>query len=155
MYQVERAVARDYDHLDKLEQDSDLGELLRWPRFVELFANHRAKLAAAEPVRETDSAGFAQTVLGSDRPVLVDFTASWCGPCKRQAPILDKLARSADGRFRIVKVDIDACPDLASRYDATSVPTLVVFHHGREITRTVGLSQPAELLQLLAEASDA
>lgn len=154
MHQVERAVARDYDHLDKLEQDTDLGELRNWPRFIELFAERRARLARAEPVREITADAFEGAVLGASVPVLVDFTASWCGPCRRQAPILDRLAQSADGNYRIVKVDIDACPELAERYDATSVPTLVVFHRGHEVARTVGLSQRDELQALLAQARD-
>ena len=84
--------------------------------------------------------------------MLVDFSATWCGPCKRQAPILDKMALRAEGRFRIVKVDIDASPDLAERYDAQSVPTLVVFANGEEVARTVGLSQADELGFMLANA---
>jgi thioredoxin 1 len=152
MYQVERAVARDYDHLDQLEKDTDLGELLHWPRFEELFAARREKLAKSEPVIEIGSDAFAASVLEADRPVLVDFSATWCGPCKRQAPILDKMARGSEGRFRIVKVDIDASPDLAERYDAQSVPTLVVFAKGAEVARTVGLSQADELVGLLAKA---
>ncbi len=152
MYQVERAVARDYDHLDQVEVDADLGELLQWPRFKELFAARREKLARSEPVLEIGSDAFAAQVLEADRPVLVDFSATWCGPCKRQSPILDKMAQGAEGRFRIVKVDIDASPDLAERYDAQSVPTLVVFSGGQEVARTVGLSQADELAELLAKA---
>jgi thioredoxin 1 len=125
---------------------------LQWPRFEELFAARRERLAKSEPVLEIGSDAFATSVLEADRPVLVDFSATWCGPCKRQAPILDKMARGSEGRFRIVKVDIDASPDLAERYDAQSVPTLVVFAKGAEVARTVGLSQAEELAGLLAKA---
>lgn len=83
---------------------------------------------------------------------IIDLTATWCGPCKRQAPILDKLAQSAEAAFRIVKVDIDESPGLAERYDANSVPTLMVFRGGQEIAQMSGLSDRAELLELLAVA---
>lgn len=147
--QIERAVARDYDHLDKLEIDEDLGDLRRDPAFIAAFAAHRERMAHTEPVRHIGEAEFADTVLAADVPVLVDFTATWCGPCQRQAPILDRLAHGAAGRFRVVKVDIDDEPDLAEQYDATSVPTLVVFRDGREVARRVGLSQRSELEGLL------
>jgi thioredoxin 1 len=147
--QVERAVARDYDHLDKLEIDEDLGDLRRDPGFIALFAGYRERLAHTEPVRHIGEAEFGDTVLASDVPVLVDFTATWCGPCQRQAPILDRLAHGAAGRFRVVKVDIDDNPELAEQYDATSVPTLVVFREGVEVGRRVGLSQRSELEALL------
>jgi thioredoxin 1 len=152
MQQVERVVTSDYDHIDQVETDRDLGELLEWPRFIAAFAARRERLAHSEPVLEVDADGFEEAVLGFDRPVLVDFTATWCGPCKRQAPILDKLALNAEARFRVVKVDIDESPDLAERYGATSVPTLVVFHRGEEVARTSGLTQRGELLELLATA---
>lgn len=152
MQQVERVVKSEYDHIDQIETDRDLGEILQWPRFAAAFALRRERLARSEPVLEADSSTFADTVLACDRPVLVDFTATWCGPCKRQAPILDRLAQTAEAAFRIVKVDIDESPDLAERYDANSVPTLVVFRGGEEIARTSGLSDRAELLELLAVA---
>ncbi|MBC8067406.1 MAG: thioredoxin family protein [Deltaproteobacteria bacterium] len=153
MQQVEAVAASDYDKLDQVERDTDLGELLTWPRFVAAFAARRERLARAEPVLEVDSAGFQQA-LDVERPVLVDFSATWCGPCKRQGPILDKLAENGEGRFRIVKVDIDESPDLAERYGANSVPTLVVFRGGEEVARTSGLTQSGELLELIAAAQD-
>lgn len=154
MEQVERVAASEYDHVEQVETDRDLGELLGWPRFTAAFAARRERLAKSEPVIEVDASDFADAVLAADRPVLVDFTATWCGPCKRQAPILDKLAQTAEARFRIVKVDIDESPDLAERYGADSVPTLVVFHRGEEVARTSGLTQRDELLELLAAAHD-
>lgn len=152
MVQVERVVASEYDHVDQVETDKDLGELLTWPRFIAAFAARRERLARSEPVLEVGSDDFDETVLAFDRPVLVDFSASWCGPCKRQAPILEKLAQSGEGRFRIVKIDCDESPDIAERYGVDSYPTLIVFHRGEEVTRTSGLSQPGELKQMLAAA---
>jgi thioredoxin 1 len=153
MQQVEAVVASDYDKVDQVEHDTDLGELLTWPRFAAAFAARRERLARSEPVLEVDSDGFVEA-LHVDRPVLVDFSATWCGPCKRQGPILDKLAENAEGRFRIVKVDIDESPDLAERYGANSVPTLVVFRGGEEVTRTSGLTQTGELLEMIAAAQN-
>ncbi|HWB74532.1 MAG TPA: thioredoxin, partial [Nannocystaceae bacterium] len=123
-----------------------------WPRFKAAFAARRERLARSEPVLEIGSDDFDDTVLAFDRPVLVDFSASWCGPCKRQAPILEKLAQSGEGRFRIVKIDCDESPDIAERYGVNSYPTLIVFNRGEEVTRTSGLSQQGELRQLLAAA---
>ena len=152
MQQVERVVVSDYDHLDQVETDKDLGELLTWPRFIAAFAARRERLARAEPVIEVGSDTFDDAVLRLDRPVLVDFSATWCGPCQRQGPILDKLAQGGEGRFRIVKVDIDESPNLAERYGVEGVPTLVVFHGGEEVARASGLTQRGELSQLLAAA---
>ncbi len=152
MRQVERALAVDYDNLEQLEADADLGALRSRPEFAALFTAWRERIARSEPVRTIDAAEFDTAVLESDLPVLVDFTATWCGPCKSQAPILERLARGSAGRFRILTVDIDANPELAGRHDATSVPTLVVFHGGRELGRRVGLSTAAELEAMLAAA---
>lgn len=73
------------------------------------------------------SAQFAAEVEGADVPVLVDFFATWCGPCKMLAPTLDQVAAEVAGRAKVVKVDIDASPDLAQRFGVMSVPTLAVF----------------------------
>jgi len=153
MAQVERAVARDYEHLDRVEVDTDLGELLTWPRFIALFAARRERMAASEPVLEVDEGSFPTQVLASEVPVLVEFTATWCSACERQAPILEQLARTSGRRFRIAKVDIDACSDLAERFGASSVPLLVAFHEGEEVARTEGLSDRAELEAMLTKAN--
>ena len=82
------------------------------------------------------SAQFAAEVEGADVPVLVDFFATWCGPCKMLAPTLDQVAAEVAGRAKVVKVDIDASPDLAQRFGVMSVPTLAVFKGGKLVYNT-------------------
>ena len=85
------------------------------------------------------SAQFAAEVEGADVPVLVDFFATWCGPCKMLAPTLDQVAAEVAGRAKVVKVDIDASPDLAQRFGVMSVPTLAVFKGGKLVNQAVGV----------------
>lgn len=81
---------------------------------------------------------FEQEVLRATEPVLVDFFATWCGPCRALAPALDELAIDLAGKTKVVKVDVDQAPDLANRYGISSIPCLVVFKGGREVGRLVG-----------------
>lgn len=94
------------------------------------------------------SAQFAAEVEGADVPVLVDFFATWCGPCKMLAPTLDQVAAEVAGRAKVVKVDIDASPDLAQRFGVMSVPTLMVFRGGQVANQAVGV-QPKPALRAL------
>lgn len=94
------------------------------------------------------SAEFQSEVEQSDVPVLVDFFATWCGPCKMLAPVLEEVAVEAAGRAKIVKVDIDASPDLAQRFGVMSVPTLMVFRGGQVANQAVGV-QPKPALRAL------
>lgn len=99
--------------------------------------------------KQLTNANFKQEVLESDGPVLVDFWATWCGPCQRQGPVIDELAQAG---FAVGKVDIDQSADLAAQYRVMSVPTLIVFKDGREAKRLVGLHSRAQLEQAIAEA---
>ena len=81
---------------------------------------------------------FDRTVLGADAPVLVDFYADWCAPCRMVAPFVDELARGYVGRLLVAKIDTDRAPDVSMRYGIRSIPTLIVFSGGEEVERSVG-----------------
>jgi thioredoxin len=89
-------------------------------------------------VREVTDRTFAQEVLQSTAPVLVDVWADWCGPCKAIAPIVEELAREYEGRLKVMKLDVDANPRTASAYKVQSIPTLLVFKDGKPAERIVG-----------------
>ena len=100
------------------------------------------------------SEDFEQSVIQADTPVLVDFYADWCGPCKTQAPILGQLAEEFDGKVKFAKVDIDVDgnKDLAVKYGVLSVPTLILFSNGEVKETMVGVTSKSKLKQKLEEA---
>lgn len=81
--------------------------------------------------------------------VLVDFWATWCGPCRMQAPVLDDLDAELEGKVKICKVDVDENPDIARRFGVMSIPTLISFKDGQQLDKRVGLQSREELVQML------
>lgn len=103
------------------------------------------------PVAVSD-ADLERVVGDTDVPVLVDFYADWCGPCKVMAPVLDEFARTRSGEVLVAKLDTDRNPTMASRFGIRGIPTLIVFRGGREVARETGAVPRARLEALLASA---
>ncbi len=104
---------------------------------------------AGKNIREFNDGNFESEVLGSDLPVLVDFTATWCGPCKALAPIVEKLADEFEGKVKVGKLDIDEAQAIARKYAVRSVPTVMVFRGGQKTGQHVGLTNRGKLVELL------
>src|SRR3990172_8833700 len=101
---------------------------------------------------EVDETSFDASVLKAAVPVLVDFWAPWCGPCKMIAPIVEELAGEYSGKVELVKVNTDENPSIASRYGIRSIPTLLIFKDGRPVNQIVGFRPKADLKQRLEAA---
>lgn len=96
-----------------------------------------------------NSENFEKEVLESRMPVLLDFWASWCGPCKMMSPVIDDIAESMNTSIKVGKVNVDECPDLAEKYQVMSIPTFVVIKNGEETGRTIGAQSREEIVKLI------
>jgi len=101
---------------------------------------------------EVSDASFSTDVLSSNKPVLVDFWAAWCGPCKMVAPVLEEIAIERAGQLTIAKLDVDANPETARDFQVVSIPTMILFKDGQPVKRIVGAKGKAALLRELSDA---
>ncbi|MEI8048574.1 MAG: thioredoxin [Bacteroidota bacterium] len=95
--------------------------------------------------------GNFETIINDSRPVVVDFHALWCGPCKTQSPILKELAAELGDRVKVIKIDVDQNSNIASQYQIQSVPTLIVFKNGKPVWRHSGVVSKADLLKMMMQ----
>ena len=93
---------------------------------------------------------FEQEVLKAETPVLVDFWATWCGPCRMLAPTIAKIAEQQEGKVKVCKLDVDECPTLAARFGISSIPTLMVFENGQVKANSVGVQSKSQIERMFA-----
>jgi thioredoxin 1 len=103
----------------------------------------------SESIANVDHDSFQKAVLESQKPVLVDFWAQWCGPCRAVAPIVEELAKEYKGKVEFAKVNVDEAPFVASKYGVMSIPTLIVFKDGKPMQHAIGYQPKDQLKKLL------
>lgn len=104
-------------------------------------------------MQRVDGASFEQEVLKSELPVVVDFYADWCGPCKRMEPVLEKVSQEYGGKVKVVKLNSDENQDLSLKYQVRGLPTLILFRAGQEVDRKLGFQSEQDLNKLMTTAT--
>ncbi|HZJ82233.1 MAG TPA: thioredoxin [Clostridia bacterium] len=107
---------------------------------------------ASDKIMIIDSNNFEEEVMNSDVPVLVDFWAAWCGPCKMIAPIIEQLADDFEGKAKIAKVNVDEQSELSSKFRIMSIPTIMLFKDGKVVEQLMGARPKGELTKLIQKA---
>ena len=121
---------------------------------LSIYLNNRDKVEISEEEESTmeimkvTSANFEEEVLNSDKTVLIDFYADWCGPCKAFSPVVESVA-SENEDIKVVKVNVDDAQDLAIKYQVMSIPTTVVIKNGQEVNRAVGMMSKSDLVEMV------
>lgn len=100
-------------------------------------------------VIEVKDATFEDQVINANEPVLVDFWAEWCGPCRMMAPVIEQMAQDYSGKMKVAKLNVDENPESASNYGVMSIPTLILFKNGQAVERFVGFRPKQELARLV------
>jgi len=103
----------------------------------------------SENIINVDQDSFQKAILDSQKPVLVDFWAPWCGPCRAVAPVVEELARDYNGKVGFAKLNVDEAPFVASKYGVMSIPTIIVFKDGKPVQHAIGYQPKDQLKKLL------
>jgi thioredoxin 1 len=117
--------------------------------FVVAQYSHNDTITLEIHIMKTDTNSFDLDVQQSELPVLVDFYATWCGPCQMLSPVLEEIAKKYEGQAKVIKVDIEESPELAGRFGITAVPTLMVFHDGKPVQKALGFQSPRQIAAML------
>jgi thioredoxin 1 len=104
---------------------------------------------AGDKIINLTKANFEQEIADSDKPILVDFWASWCGPCRAVAPVMEELSKEYDGKARIAKVNVDEEGELAAKFRVMSIPTVILFKDGQQVEKIIGARSKEEFTRML------